>query len=66
MWTFVYGLMVFLPAYTIPAERGARPARWWHFPLAVVLPIVFSIPVAAVLGTLHPIPIHFPPITPNS
>ena len=66
MWTFVYGLMVFLPAYCIPAERGARPARWWHFPLAVVLPIVFSIPVAAVLGTLHPIPIHFPPITPNS
>jgi hypothetical protein len=66
MWTFVYGLMVFLPAYFIPAERGARPVRWWHFPLAVVLPIVFSIPVAVVVGTLHPIPIHFPPITPNS
>lgn len=66
MWTFVYGLMVFLPAYTIPAERGARPVRWWHFPLAVVLPIVFTIPVTVVVGTLHPIPIHFPPITPNS
>jgi hypothetical protein len=66
MWTFVYGLMVFLPAYSIPAERVARPVRWWHFPLAVVLPIVFSIPVAVVVGTLHPIPIHFPPITPNS
>jgi hypothetical protein len=66
MWTFVYGLMVFLPAYCIPAERGARPLRWWHFPLAVVLPIVFTIPVAVVIGTLHPIPIHFPPITPNS
>ena len=66
MWTFVYGLMVFLPAYCIPAERGARPLRWWHFPLAVVLPIVFTIPVAVVVGTLHPIPIHFPPITPNS
>ena len=25
MWTFVYGLMVFLPAYCIPAERGAQP-----------------------------------------
>jgi hypothetical protein len=66
MWTFVYGLMVFLPAYFIPAERGARPVRWWHFPLAVVLPIVFSFPVTVVVGTLHPIPIHFPPITPNS
>jgi hypothetical protein len=66
MWTFVYGLMVFLPAYCVPAERGTRPIRWWHFPLAVVLPIVFTIPVAAVVGSLHPYPIHFPPIAPNS
>ena len=66
MWTFVYGLMVFLPAYCSPAERGATPVRWWHFPLAAVLPIVFSVPVAVVVGTLHPTPIHFPPITPNS
>jgi hypothetical protein len=66
MWTFVYGLMVFLPAYCIPAERGARPIHWWHYPAAVILPIVFSIPVAVVIGTLHPIPIHFQPIPPNS
>lgn len=66
MWTFVYGRMVFLPAYSIPAERGARPACWRHFPPPVVLPIAFTIPVAVVLGTLHPIPIHFPPIIPNS
>jgi hypothetical protein len=66
MWTFVYGLMVFLPAYCIPAERGAKPVRWWHYPVAVVLPIVFSIPVAVLVGTLPPTPIHFPPITPNS
>jgi hypothetical protein len=66
MWTFVYGLMVFLPAYCIPAERGAQPVRWWHYPLAMVIPILFSIPVAVVVGILHPTPIHFPPITPNS
>ena len=66
MWTFVYGLMVFLPTYCIPAERGASRAKWWQYPLAVVLPIVFSIPVAIFIGTLHPTPIHFPPITPNS
>jgi hypothetical protein len=66
MWTFVYGLMVILPAYCIPVERGAHPARWWYFPLAVLLPIVFTFPVAVVIGTLHPIPIHFPPIPPNS
>jgi hypothetical protein len=66
MWTYVYGLMVFLPAYCIPSERGAKPLRWWHFPVAVFLPVVFAIPVAALVGTLHPYPIHFPPITPNS
>jgi len=66
MWTFVYGLMVYLPAYCVPRERGARPLRWWHYPLAVLLPFVFAIPVAAVVGFLHPYRIHFPPIVPNS
>jgi hypothetical protein len=46
MWTFVYGLMAFLPACTVPEERGAVPARWWHWILAVFLPLVFIIPLA--------------------
>jgi hypothetical protein len=66
LWIFVYGLMVYLPAYCVPAERGARPVRWWHYPLAVVAPFAF-IPVlplpliAAWLFPNHP-RIHFPPI----
>jgi hypothetical protein len=66
MWTFVYGLMIYLPACCIPVERGVQPLRWWHYPSAVILPIIFSIPVAVVVGFLHPTPIHFPPIAPNS
>ena len=66
LWIFVYGLMVYLPAYSLLAERGAKLPRWWHFALAVLLPILFSIPVAVVVGSLHPYPIHFPPILPNS
>jgi hypothetical protein len=66
MWIFVYGLMVHLPAYDIPAGRGSRPPRWWHYPLAVVLPFAFAIPVAAVIGLLHPVGIHFGPIAPGS
>jgi hypothetical protein len=46
MWTFVYGLMVYLPACTVPEERGAKPTRWWHWPLAVFLPLVFVVPLA--------------------
>ncbi|MBN2386115.1 MAG: hypothetical protein JXB85_03790 [Anaerolineales bacterium] len=66
VWIFVYGLMVYLPAFSVPAERGARPARWFLAPLAVLLPFVFAVPWALVLGLLfpdHPA-IHFPPIQP--
>jgi len=46
MWTFVYGLMIYLPAATVPEERAARVARWWHWLVAVFLPIFFAIPLA--------------------
>ena len=47
-WVFVYGLMVYLPACTVPEDRPAKPLRWWHYPLAVVLPfpfVVLTLPV---------------------
>jgi hypothetical protein len=62
MWVFVYGLMVYLPAYCLPPGRGARPPLWWHYPVAILLPFVFAIPVAAIVGAIHPVRIHFPPI----
>ena len=46
MWTFVYGLMAYLPACTVPEDRPARPVRWWCWLLAVFLPLVFIIPLA--------------------
>lgn len=63
-WVFIYGLMVYLPADTLPpaAERGARPPRLLDYPLAVLLPILATIPVVLIVGTLHPVSIHFPPI----
>jgi hypothetical protein len=45
MWVWVYGLMAYLPACTVPEERGARPARWWIWLMAVFLPLVFIIPL---------------------
>ncbi|MBV8126284.1 MAG: hypothetical protein JO114_01310 [Planctomycetaceae bacterium] len=67
MWVFVYGLMIYLPAYSRPADRGARPPRWWHYPLAVILPLLFMVllvPFGLIKPYLHPDPssIHFPPI----
>ena len=52
-WVFVYGLMVYLPACTVPAERGVRPLRWWHYPMAVFLPFLAAIPVAPVVIVLR-------------
>jgi len=28
LWIFIYGLMVFLPAYCVPPERKTHPLRW--------------------------------------
>lgn len=44
-WVFVYGLMVYLPAYTVPEDRGAKAPKAYHYPLAVLAPILFLIPV---------------------
>lgn len=65
-WIFVYGLMVWLPAYCLPSNETRPRPRWWTYPLAVFLPFLFTAPVAGVVGFLHPIRIHFPPIAPNS
>jgi hypothetical protein len=66
LWIFVYGLMVFLPAYCVPVERKTHPLRWWHYPAAVFVPFLFIplVPLPLLAGLLfphHP-KIHFPPI----
>jgi hypothetical protein len=64
MWIFVYGLMIYLPAYTIPADRGARPPKVRHVALAFFLPLSIGIPWAILINLAfpnHPA-IHFLPI----
>jgi hypothetical protein len=66
LWIFVYGLMVFLPAYCVPPERQLRSLRCWHYPLAVFVPFLFIpvVPLPLLAGLLfphHP-KIHFPPL----
>lgn len=41
LWIFVYGLMIYLPAYCIPKDRGAKPVRFWHYPLVIIVPVFF-------------------------
>ncbi len=61
-WIFVYGLMVYLPACTVPRERGTRPVRWWHYPMAVFLPFLGVIPGGVVATILRKVlDVHFFP-----
>jgi hypothetical protein len=64
-WMLVYGLMAYLPAYCYPELPNRRPVRWWHYPAAVILPIIAALPMVALLLLViapgHP-SIHFPPM----
>ena len=53
MWTFIYGLMVYLPACTVPSDRKARPARWWTWPLAVVVGLFAGVPFVPVVFVIR-------------
>ncbi len=62
-WIFVYGLMIYLPAYSIPEDRGARPVSLRHY--LAVIPVVFLItlpmliPIVLIISqVLHHPPLH--------
>ena len=69
LWIFVYGLMVFLPAYTIPpaTDRGARRPKLYHYVLMIFLPALL-VPlftwIPKVIDPVHPQPTHFLPLQP--
>jgi len=64
-WIFIYGLMVYLPAYCIPMERGALAVRWYHYmfaiPLAFLIAVPLLLPIMYVVGNVlqHPQGTHF-------
>jgi hypothetical protein len=53
-WILVYGLMVYLPAYVLPAGRGAVKPRWFHILAALILPLLAAALVAIVMLTFSP------------
>lgn len=42
-WIFVYGLMIYLPTYSLPRaeERGAKKPRLYMYAFMVLLPLIF-------------------------
>ncbi len=62
LWIYVYGLMIFLSAYSIPENLEAKPVRFYHYPLAIIFPFLLAIPLAIVIIVIHPVGIHFDPV----
>lgn len=67
MWAFVYGLMVWLPAFCLPQDRGARPVGTLAhlvLPIAIFgLAMPMIVPIVYVISTVlgHP-GIDFAPV----
>ncbi|MCS6776830.1 MAG: hypothetical protein RMJ43_15105 [Chloroherpetonaceae bacterium] len=65
LWIFVYGLMVYIPAYCFTTPYPRREVPRWLYPAAIFLPIpssALSFFLLRWLAPNHP-SIHFPPIT---
>jgi uncharacterized membrane protein YhaH (DUF805 family) len=52
-WFFVYGLMVFLPVYSLPGDRPAKIPQWWAYPLAVIASLLSPILLLPVVPLLR-------------
>ena len=63
-WFFVYGLMIYLPVYSLPSRESSRSPTWWVYPLAVFAPLlspILLLPVTPLLRHLWEImdPVFF-------
>jgi len=43
------GLMVYLPACTVPEDRKVRRVRWWYWPITVVVLLFAGVPFVPVV-----------------
>ena len=58
-WIFVYGLMIFLPAYGFPISAETPAPRWYHYPAAIGACLLASAAVALPVNLLAPHLPHF-------
>ena len=59
LWVYVYGLMIYLSVYALPERRDLKKPRFYHYPIAVIMPILWAIPIAIIVNIIHPVSIHF-------
>ena len=55
IWFFVYGLMIYLPVYSLPVNRNTRKPAWWAYLVATAAPLlspILLLPIAPLLRYL--------------
>lgn len=57
-WILVYGLMIYIPAHILAAKGNIKP-QLQHSLLAIIFPLLCSVPVSLIVYWIHPIRIHF-------
>jgi hypothetical protein len=63
-WISIYGLMIFLPVYSLPAERDTPAPRWFDIISALLLPLAGAIVMALIVSRLSAHLPHFGPQLP--
>jgi hypothetical protein len=58
-WVFIYGLMVYLPAYSFPTKVETPAPRWFHYPAAIAACLLASATAALLVNWLSPHLPHF-------
>ncbi len=58
-WIFIYGLMIFLPAYSYSTSVETPEPSWYHYPIAIGACFLASAAVALVVNLLSPNLPHF-------
>jgi len=66
MWMFTYGLMIYLPAYSVPQNRKVKKLRFYHYLLPFIYAVIFQIilvPIVPLIKHFRPsVNSSFPPI----
>jgi hypothetical protein len=60
-WIFVYGLMIYLPAYSFLTHEATPAPRWYHYPLVIGTCLLASAAVALIVNLISSHLPHFGP-----
>lgn len=61
-WIFIYGLMVYLPAYCLPVRENLLKATFVNYFAAIFLPYILAIPFAFTISLFGHPSTHFIPL----